>query len=1056
MKFHYLRFIWVSCFSILMLTSLCAQNEGKIIEHDTLKAKRYFERGKTMASNLQIEPSVDEFQKAISKFEKFGLSTLLVDAYNHLSYQLIELGEFDKARATLMHNLDLASMHLASDSLVGRTYQNLGYLFTELSKYDSAEVYLEKALENRVRNYGANSGEVDDIYYSFGRLYFFKDDFQEAERYANLVMSGTKEHAKNLLRRAQAFNLIAIIYYVKADYENAKIFFELGLEAFGENRSLKDQNTYFSTLENLGAMEYLTGNYERAYQYYSRTLRWRLKHFPENHTFTGSTYFNLAEVLDRRKEYDEAINLLEKSIDIYANAFGKQHESTTEAQATLGMVFFHQGDIEKALSTLKEALANTPVIDQEQSNSISLFEQLGDVYNSVEKYDSSIYFYNRSIKSLERKYGVRHPRVASVLIKKAELYRQIGNLELSLLESRKALNAISNPFPDDELSTGDVLFTTESIEVLESTATTLRMAFLEGIRGDEVLGQALAQIKLAIELILKKRMLIFDQKAQRQFSERYASVYNEAMRIVALLYQQTSDSNYLQDAFAIMEGSKYFAITHTGEDPSNRVDYHIPDSLIERERTLKVDISYYDQKIFDLEGSKDGYDTLLAKQLEDQLFDLKREFENLKFKLEREYPNYHGLQYNLQLSSLAETQMILDGNATLINFFWSDSTLYAMKISKQDIVFKETILDDEFLLDMENFQVGLAYSASKITPERFVVMANRIFQKLFGNLTLPNNGSEDKLIIIPDGLLNNLNFDLLVRNLPVGTYDWSDINYLIKDYAISFAYSVSSLINEESIPPRPRKDLLAFSFGDSQIGGNYLSMEAVRSADLNALPGSAKEIKAIADLVDGDYYYGQQASEQTFKEIAGDYQVLHLAVHGTVDEENPDYSKLHFNSKDTLEDGLLHVYELYNMEMNADLAVLSACNTGSGKYQTREGIMSLGHAFSYAGVNSLLLTRWELSDEAAPEIMRVFYRELKKGKSKSQALRIAKLAYLENASMFRANPFYWGSFFVMGDDNPIEFEDADRSYLLIGGVLLLVIAILAIRKRNRYPRNSAA
>jgi len=216
------------------------------------------------------------------------------------------------------------------------------------------------------------------------------------------------------------------------------------------------------------------------------------------------------------------------------------------------------------------------------------------------------------------------------------------------------------------------------------------------------------------------------------------------------------------------------------------------------------------------------------------------------------------------------------------------------------------------------------------------------------------------------------------------------------------------------------------------------------------LPGTRKEIKAISSIVDGVYYYGKEAIEANFKKDASKYGIVHLALHGEVDNEIPQNSKLYFTkSKDTIEDNLLYSHELFALNIPAELTVLSACDTGTGKIAKGEGIMSLGNAFQYAGTKSLLLSSWEVADDTAPELMKYFYENLKKGMSKPKALQQAKLSYLKTVDPARSNPFYWGNFYLVGDPTPIELDTNTNWYWILGSGLLLLIIVTVARQYRR-------
>jgi len=319
-----------------------------------------------------------------------------------------------------------------------------------------------------------------------------------------------------------------------------------------------------------------------------------------------------------------------------------------------------------------------------------------------------------------------------------------------------------------------------------------------------------------------------------------------------------------------------------------------------------------------------------------------------------------------------------------------------------------------------------------------------VYQELFEPIKDDLVG--DELIIIPEGPLWHLNFELLLTQQDVSNNP-KDLSYLFKEYAISYANSANLLFSASgaTVSSKQREECLAFSFSDSVTVKDIKTMSLATLRDAgDDLPGTRKEIKAISNIIDGKYYFGSQAIEHNFKKNAGQYRILHLALHGEVDHENPENSRLFFTkSKDTLEDNFLYGHELFALDIPAELTVLSACNTGAGKIAKGEGIMSLGTAFQYAGTKSLLLTSWEVSDQTTPELMTNFYTNLKQGMNKSKALQQAKLQYLNTANINRIHPFYWGGFYLVGDPAPIQFENNTTVYWFfgLGFIILLCIGI---------------
>ena len=165
------------------------------------------------------------------------------------------------------------------------------------------------------------------------------------------------------------------------------------------------------------------------------------------------------------------------------------------------------------------------------------------------------------------------------------------------------------------------------------------------------------------------------------------------------------------------------------------------------------------------------------------------------------------------------------------------------------------------------------------------------------------------------------------------------------------------------------------------------------------------------------------------------------------------YSKLAFvQNVDSLNDGFLNTYEIYNMRFNARMAVLSSCKTGFGKLMKGEGVMSLARGFMYAGCPSIIMTLWEVSDKSGAKLMQDFYKSLIKGRSKAEALQIAKLNFLKKADNLKANPYFWSTYVIIGEAGPMFSKN--RSYLYwIGGLLLVSAVILTYYLGRRKKKN---
>jgi CHAT domain-containing protein len=270
------------------------------------------------------------------------------------------------------------------------------------------------------------------------------------------------------------------------------------------------------------------------------------------------------------------------------------------------------------------------------------------------------------------------------------------------------------------------------------------------------------------------------------------------------------------------------------------------------------------------------------------------------------------------------------------------------------------------------------------------------------------------MILIPDNVLNYIPFEILTDE---------NERHLLEEFEIS--YSGSARIFLEL-----RNEFFAY---DSEH--NWVGFAPVYKED-RRLSSSEDEIRLIADRMDGDIYLGDQAVTDNFYEINRDYSVLHLAMHAEIDNNNPEYSKLIFA------DTILTSSEISLSQIRTNLAVLSACNTGFGKLEKGEGVMSMARAFHLSGVPSVVMSLWKVPDRETQKIMLYFYDHLLEGDSKSLALKKAKLDYLkETKDPVLRHPYYWAGFVINGNTQSLDVNK-ESTHIFVG-ISFLVLALMA-------------
>ncbi len=318
------------------------------------------------------------------------------------------------------------------------------------------------------------------------------------------------------------------------------------------------------------------------------------------------------------------------------------------------------------------------------------------------------------------------------------------------------------------------------------------------------------------------------------------------------------------------------------------------------------------------------------------------------------------------------------------------------------------------------------------------------------------------LIIVPDDVLGYLSFETLINSSDTSNKTkFKDFNYLIQSHSIAYSYSGTLLFKHLLKKKQHKTNYLAMAPSYSNVGtANVNSYANLRDIEKYLIPlqYTIQEVMNIGNVFTGKVLLEGEATEANFKKYASKYGILHFAMHALINDEDPLASKLIFTlDNDTIEDGFLNTYEIYDLNLNADLAVLSACKTGVGKLSKGEGIMSLARGFLYAGVPGIVMTLWEVEDVSSVKIMDEFYKNLKNGLPKDIALRNSKLEYLNNSNQLQSHPYFWGAFVQIGDNSPINSSKFPRYIVIIAiGFLLitgfLIYRISRIKSRRKLTR----
>ncbi len=964
-------------------------------------------------------------------------------------------------------------------------YDNLGSYFLEKVDYPMALKSYRKALELRKSQTPINSIETMRSHLNLSYTYSYKHDFIKAQSHLDTtrnILGRLNEYPKDLI--GKYFEIEGHILNKKEEYETAIVSYNKAIKEYSAVPGFR--KTKIASIQgNIGFAYYHLWDYDKALRYIKKSLDIYLEEIGEDIFEVSNGYSYLARIYGRRGEYEKALEYNKKTIAINSRVYGEKDYRVGLANAITGVVYSYMDDYENQLYYFEKALGNfIENFGEEHKWVITTYENIGRVHYRLGAYETSLEYYKKAI-SIARKtlkenktteahlylnaadayaamnlneeaeqlfdkalkiqletFGEKHREVAQNYIAQGNFQTKLGNYQSALDKYELVLSLYEPEITatlEEEFVQEEFNLLYKLIEAIEGKAQCLLQRYFE-------LGK-LEDLKASNKAFENSNRI--SEKMRRvttSTSDRIELIaYNQtspkgATRTRVLLYRETGDRAHLEKAFNYSEKNRAGVLQELSLRSNSKNTEGAISPLLALESNLKRNKTKYLSKIKNEKNKNEKIDSVQLLFYEDELFSINRRYDSVLNRMEIDYPKYFAMEYSNEMISIADIQAELDTNTTILEYFIADKVLFAFIISKSNFEVSELKLFpiveniDEFKNSIENKNVS---TFKKSGHELYTNLIKPLQERLTGT----------KLIVIPDGSLWHLNFDLLLTRNDISNNP-KNLSYFFRDYAISYGNSVNFLLKVSRKAPSPNTDCLAFSFSDSLNTEINSSMNfATLRNTKEDLPGSRREIMEISNLVNGEYFYGSDANEATFKARAGNFGILHLALHGDVDHKNPENSRLYFtNNKDTLEDNFLYGHELFNMQLPSELTVLSSCNSGMGKIKPGEGIMSLGNAFQYAGTKSLLMTHWEVSDEVTPEIIKLFYTNLKAGMDKATALQQAKLNYLKNADSFRTHPFYWGSFYLVGDSSSITFaRGSDYLWYAAGVVIFLIVIVLFVR-----------
>ncbi|WP_299210947.1 CHAT domain-containing protein [uncultured Aquimarina sp.] len=488
-----------------------------------------------------------------------------------------------------------------------------------------------------------------------------------------------------------------------------------------------------------------------------------------------------------------------------------------------------------------------------------------------------------------------------------------------------------------------------------------------------------------------------------------------ASEIYIIALYACNANNNLKDAFYFMEKSKVLLLM---QDVS-KTKINIPDSVLGREYFLKNKIINLQNELITTKENKK--DSILSLVL-----DRKTKLQAYKDSLATYYPEYFTSTKLPAIISLED--VTLPNDEIVVQYSMAERVYgvapetYGMLLSndKKKLFKIDSLKKFEKNIYKLRQQLNKPFNTSKEIQE-YKKLSNIVYESLFPK-EIRSYIKNKKVTIIADHILNYFPFEALITDIEKNTY-------LIEETEINYEYSLSFKKQNNSFIRKPSKDFLGVApveFPDKLIN----------------LPKSLEEISYANSYYDGELLSLDKATKENFKKEIDKYKIVHLATHADASDS--------LNPWIAFRDKKLYHLELNTLKNNADLVVLSACNTSLGEVRRGEGIMSLARGFFKSGAKSVIPSLWSTNDKTTAIITSDFYKNLSEGQTKSAALRTAKLNYLHNNTDAEASPHYWASLVLIGDSGTLLPQYNNLLFLWIGlGVILVILLGYFVSKKLR-------
>lgn len=890
-----------------------------------------------------------------------------------LAYIEVTLGRyytFKGEYATAIHLLQTALTRLDQAATVApqavlqmRTYGNLGWTHSAMHHYDTALLHLQQSLAVWQQHIGSANTDLVNLYNNIGICYNQKGDYEKELSYYHkaadvlLTLPPEQQRSDELIT---IYGNIGATYNEIADYATALIFFEKALALLQDTQQ------------------------QAAAQ-------------------VARLYNNMGYSYMQLKKYAIALDYHQQALGLREQVWGKQHSLYANSCSNIGLCYFHDQQATLAIPFFEEALAIRQANLGKHSAPVGItYHYLADCWLVLQQLDTALQYCQQALAVFVPDFEARHHHSLPQTHQTAtDCIRLLASLALKVRIWRAYRQQQHNPLAAQQY----LLYAHQTVWQALAWVDEIRKGYRSEVS-----------------------KLLLAQKA--------TTLNHQAVDIAYLMYCQTPNDTHLQHLFAATERGKASVLVDGMRKLAAQKATDIAPHLRETQQQLLSELSTLDNRINEIrlhQPNNLGEISLYRNRR----FEAYQQYEHWIQTIADLYPHYHALRFGQPALQLPELQQALSANTLVLSYYLTDHTLYLLGISQQHVAVYATPKPADLAAVCARFLQAI----NELQRKNYLQAAQQLYQYLLADVLAQHATTHTQhLLLLPDTNLYYLPFEAMLppppSTAPYAATPFADLPYLIKNYAVSYHYSAQMWLKAQQLHQQYKHQAASY-LGIAPVYGSRQQQPATTSSsDPTALPSvrsvrlferdysplwhSAAEVGRIAELFAAQAQpqrtlLYEAASITQFRQLAPQYTYVHLAAHGMYHPTEAELSGI-LLFDDNGQAAMFYVSDSYHLQLNADLVVLSACESGIGKALAGEGVWALNRGLLMAGAANVVHTLFKVFDEASSQLCYHFYTQLFNKNTPhharyAYALQQAKLHMIAQA---KHTPKSWAGFVLLG------------------------------------------